>query len=177
MTLEHPPLTDAQRAVMAAADDRTEAAVVRRAHELVVQHGEEGALKAVGEYQSAYYRGTPGAAFWSRVQAHVLAPPRPCAGHPAGQENECPEDCRACSGEACGLCGAGCWWSGPGGCDGPCDHDVIERHEQPQISNSASPGGGAPAVAPRSIDAEQSAERIGATVPKGDAVPEQGRLF
>ena len=32
-----------------------------------------------------------------------------------------------CNGEACNKCGAGCWNN-----DAPqCDHDVIERHEDP----------------------------------------------
>lgn len=35
------------------------------------------------------------------------------------------EECRMCSGEACNLCGAGCWSSRR-----DCEHDVIERHEE-----------------------------------------------
>lgn len=44
----------------------------------------------------------------------------------------CPEgdDCGACTGEACLLCGAGCWNNDP---NRPrCEHDVLERHQQPE---------------------------------------------
>lgn len=33
------------------------------------------------------------------------------------------DDCLMCSGEACNLCGAGCWSNVR-----DCEHDVIERH-------------------------------------------------
>lgn len=40
---------------------------------------------------------------------------------------ECPgQDCAMCSGEACWLCGAGCWSH-----EKNCEHDVLQRHEQP----------------------------------------------
>lgn len=38
--------------------------------------------------------------------------------------NDCDEECMVCSGEACNLCGAGCWSNRR-----DCEHDVIERHE------------------------------------------------
>jgi len=46
----------------------------------------------------------------------------------------CPsEDCRMCTGEACNLCGAGCWDGAPRLGDDParppCEHDVLERHQ------------------------------------------------
>lgn len=41
--------------------------------------------------------------------------------------NPCPEGCVLCFNEACNLCGAGCWNSGRTACD----HDVVERHEDP----------------------------------------------
>lgn len=42
-------------------------------------------------------------------------------------EPECPgPDCMSCSGEACQLCGAGCWNNA--GCGHDCEHDVIDRH-------------------------------------------------
>jgi hypothetical protein len=41
---------------------------------------------------------------------------------------ECPgPDCKACNGEACDKCGAGCWSDAR-----DCQHDVIERHEYPK---------------------------------------------
>lgn len=41
----------------------------------------------------------------------------------------CPgPDCWMCNGQACNLCGAGCWM----GCAAVyCDHDVMDRHEDP----------------------------------------------
>jgi len=36
------------------------------------------------------------------------------------------ENCGACSGEACFLCGAGCWDASVRNCE----HDVIERHQE-----------------------------------------------
>lgn len=49
----------------------------------------------------------------------------------------CPsEHCRMCTGEACNLCGAGCWDGAPRLGDDPdrppCEHDVIERHQDRQ---------------------------------------------
>lgn len=42
----------------------------------------------------------------------------------------CPgEECLACTGEACRLCGAGCW-APPNSVQ--CDHDVIDRHQTPK---------------------------------------------
>lgn len=43
----------------------------------------------------------------------------------------CPsEHCKMCNGEACNKCGAGCWDNAA-----PlCEHDVIERHEDADIS-------------------------------------------
>lgn len=42
---------------------------------------------------------------------------------------KCPsEDCQMCSGEACWKCGAGCWDQSVT----DCEHDVIERHEDPE---------------------------------------------
>lgn len=39
--------------------------------------------------------------------------------------NPLEEDCRACSGEVCALCGAGCW----GSIIAPrCSHDHFQRH-------------------------------------------------
>lgn len=38
------------------------------------------------------------------------------------------DDCPMCSGEACNLCGAGCWDSSVT----DCDHDVVERHQYPE---------------------------------------------
>lgn len=47
------------------------------------------------------------------------------------------EDCLMCSGEACNLCGAGCWNN-----QAPhCDHDVIERHMEPESMNATSTTG------------------------------------
>ena len=43
----------------------------------------------------------------------------PCPGHP---------DCMMCNGSACNLCGAGCW----NNAIKDCQHDVVERHEEPQ---------------------------------------------
>lgn len=37
----------------------------------------------------------------------------------------CDEDCMMCSGEACDMCGAGCWSNRK-----DCEHDVIDRHRQ-----------------------------------------------
>ena len=34
------------------------------------------------------------------------------------------ENCSFCSGEACWLCGAGCWSNRR-----DCEHDVLDRHE------------------------------------------------
>ncbi len=43
-------------------------------------------------------------------------------------EPACPgPDCMMCSGEACDLCGAGCW-SNAVTRGSPCEHDVLERH-------------------------------------------------
>lgn len=36
----------------------------------------------------------------------------------------CDDDCPLCSGEACDLCGAGCWSNRR-----DCEHDVIDRHK------------------------------------------------
>jgi hypothetical protein len=43
----------------------------------------------------------------------------------------CPSDeCPMCTGEACALCGAGCWNGSPSNRGlPPCEHDVLERHE------------------------------------------------
>lgn len=42
-------------------------------------------------------------------------------------EAECPgPDCWMCNGQACALCGAGCWDSSVT----DCEHDVIERHTE-----------------------------------------------
>lgn len=41
-------------------------------------------------------------------------------------EKLCEEDCLMCSGEACNLCGAGCWNNS----ETNCDHDVIDRHSE-----------------------------------------------
>jgi hypothetical protein len=44
-------------------------------------------------------------------------------------EPECPgEYCKMCNGEACNLCGAGCW-ANPITMAEPCEHSVDERHE------------------------------------------------
>jgi hypothetical protein len=44
-------------------------------------------------------------------------------------EPECPgPDCLMCNGEACNLCGAGCWNNRP---DKRCEHAVDERHREP----------------------------------------------
>lgn len=41
--------------------------------------------------------------------------------------NECPgPDCKLCNGEACDLCGAG-----KTGFHGRCEHDVLQRHQEP----------------------------------------------
>lgn len=37
------------------------------------------------------------------------------------------EDCPMCTGEACSLCGAGCWNNSVTNCE----HDVVQRHELP----------------------------------------------
>jgi hypothetical protein len=43
------------------------------------------------------------------------------------------EDCGACTGEVCWLCGAGLFQTGQGvdreGNVIPCEHDVLDRHE------------------------------------------------
>lgn len=39
------------------------------------------------------------------------------------------DDCLMCSGEACNLCGAGCWSNRK-----DCKHDVMERHEEPETT-------------------------------------------
>jgi hypothetical protein len=39
----------------------------------------------------------------------------------------CPKGCMMCTNEACDYCGAGCWNNGATACD----HDVIERHQEP----------------------------------------------
>ena len=38
--------------------------------------------------------------------------------------------CMMCSGEACSLCGAGCWNNAIGFTEPPCEHDVMERHQE-----------------------------------------------
>lgn len=49
----------------------------------------------------------------------------------ANRDRECPgSDCMMCNGEACKLCGAGCW-IGSNKPQSPCEHDVIERHTDP----------------------------------------------
>jgi hypothetical protein len=46
---------------------------------------------------------------------------------------ECPgEECLACTGEACRLCGAGCWAPPSSVRSVKCDHDVIDRHQRPK---------------------------------------------
>lgn len=48
----------------------------------------------------------------------------------ANRNKECPgPDCIMCSGEACNLCGAGCWNNS----ERTCDHDVIDRHGDPMF--------------------------------------------
>jgi hypothetical protein len=43
---------------------------------------------------------------------------------------ECPSaDCLMCTGEACNKCGAGCWSQMRR--NDECEHDVMERHEEP----------------------------------------------
>lgn len=47
--------------------------------------------------------------------------------HECVQET-CPgEDCPMCANEACRKCGAGCWSRRT-----DCEHDVVERHEDPE---------------------------------------------
>lgn len=54
-----------------------------------------------------------------------------------GQEPECPgPGCAMCSGEACELCGAGCWNSNP---VWHCEHSVDERHCEPVSSVGRQP--------------------------------------
>ncbi len=48
-------------------------------------------------------------------------------------EPRCPsEECRACTGEACHKCGAGCWSHVR-----DCEHDVTQRHEKPDTKPRA----------------------------------------
>lgn len=50
---------------------------------------------------------------------------------------DCALDCMMCSGEACNFCGAGCWNNDP---DRPrCEHDVLERHEEPERTQPSPP--------------------------------------
>jgi hypothetical protein len=61
---------------------------------------------------------------------------------PSDQGSICPgEHCKMCNGEACNLCGAGCW-SPPGSVH--CEHDVDERHRDPEAETPASDGTGTP---------------------------------
>jgi len=55
----------------------------------------------------------------------------PAASEAHAIARECPgEDCPMCNGEACNLCGAGCWGGMGFGTTKPrCEHDVIERHK------------------------------------------------
>jgi hypothetical protein len=47
---------------------------------------------------------------------------------------ECPgPDCLMCNGEACNKCGAGCWEHRIPPARPPCEHDVDERHEEPDF--------------------------------------------
>lgn len=47
-------------------------------------------------------------------------------------EPECPgPECLMCSGEACNLCGAGCWSRRQ-----DCEHDSVERHEDPRAETA-----------------------------------------
>lgn len=39
-----------------------------------------------------------------------------------------PDACKRCSGEVCGLCGAGCWNNAIGFTELPCHHNVDDRH-------------------------------------------------
>jgi hypothetical protein len=49
----------------------------------------------------------------------------------ANRDPGCPgPECLMCNGEACNLCGAGCW-NGGGAHEPPCEHDVLERHADP----------------------------------------------
>lgn len=51
-------------------------------------------------------------------------------------EQECPsEDCLLCNGEACNLCGAGCWNNSAKNCT----HDVMERHEEADYNAAFGP--------------------------------------
>lgn len=51
----------------------------------------------------------------------------------ANRDPECPgPECMMCSGEACNLCGAGCWdYDGTLRNGAPCEHDSAERHMDP----------------------------------------------
>lgn len=45
---------------------------------------------------------------------------------------ECPgPDCRKCNNSVCNLCGAGCWNNSS---NLKCEHDSLERHEEPDYS-------------------------------------------
>jgi hypothetical protein len=71
----------------------------------------------------------------------TLPPAIPEAGE--SKPEDCPEDCALCSGEACDLCGAGCWSDVK-----DCQHDVMDRHTA-----------GMPAATP-SPDAERELDEI-----------------
>ena len=45
-----------------------------------------------------------------------------------GYTPEDPDACMMCSGEACFLCGAGCWDSSVT----DCEHDIVDRHRYPK---------------------------------------------
>ena len=47
-----------------------------------------------------------------------------------------PEGCMMCTGEACWLCGAGCWNSSVR----DCAHDVMERHQNAPDEDEVEPG-------------------------------------
>jgi hypothetical protein len=51
----------------------------------------------------------------------------------ANWDRECPgRDCMMCNGEACNLCGAGCWdYNRKARGEPPCTHDVAQRHTDP----------------------------------------------
>lgn len=62
-----------------------------------------------------------------------LAPAEPAAPNCADDEPECPgEDCKMCNGEACNKCGAGCWDNRYPPERSECEHDVTQRHEEPE---------------------------------------------
>lgn len=59
-------------------------------------------------------------------------------------DSDCPgPHCLMCSGEACNLCGAGCWDGDPRDGSDPsrpiCEHGTLERHADPMSGPPPTP--------------------------------------